>query len=255
MTSLADVLGQFGHGQHSFLTSASFAGGHRPLRLAAGFRRQVARALEIDVGIEADAWWAADYRIDWLAGALVAYVAQAAAPAAPRINRSTATASPRVAPRRLVEDNRDDVDLVILSGLNLILIDSMPGGRWAGVQLSSKLRRLDLLHTEYSDTVRQAGIEHPIRFNLLLVSNTRAADTASIWPAWARKGTRIPEIRLRHADDSTKLAVCQCDENGELTAQPGYWKVVEQATATRVYEERGMAPSHLRGENGTQPAS
>ena len=104
------------------------------------------------------AWWATDYHISWLAGALALFVKGEKCAKQPFENRPIEddrwTNLKKPEGRQLVEGNQEDVGLVIATGCELILIEAKAYGAWTVPQLNSKLARLDLLHKFYSMMVR-----------------------------------------------------------------------------------------------------
>ena len=114
MYSLDAALDSFNRKERNLLVRAMLADGRLPL-LGKSFCDQVTEKLGF--GIPEDAWWATDYHISWLAGALALFV--------------KGYEETRICPnpenehkRRLVEGNQEDVDLIIATGCNLIFIEA-----------------------------------------------------------------------------------------------------------------------------------
>ena len=120
MNELADVLKRFNRKERNLLVRAVLGDEQEPLKLVEAFRRDVARELKIEM-IPDGAWWATDYHISWLAGALAYYTEGDAGLNKARLNRSSGP-SPRRS--RLIEGNQEDIDLIIASGRDLILIEA-----------------------------------------------------------------------------------------------------------------------------------
>lgn len=120
--------------------------------------------------------------------------------------------------RQLVEGNQEDVDLVIATGCELILIEAKAYGAWDRDQLNSKLARLNLLHDFY---IKMARTEPAINFHLLLISPERIKLTTH-WPRWACEGQEIPWIPL---EIPSVFEVTRCDLRGTRDADGGSWHI------------------------------
>ena len=100
----------------------------------------------------AKAWWATDYHISWLAGALAIYARGDYAEERTWPNQPVpALCSHRSArdkgpvERQIAEGNQEDIDLLIAVENHLILIEVKAYGSWDIVQLESKTPRVRLL--------------------------------------------------------------------------------------------------------------
>ena len=120
MNSIADVLERFNRKERNHLVRMALDQGDQPPKLGDHFRADVAAALQFQGAIGADAWWATDYHLEWLAGALVVYAKgeQEAKQARDKFSD------------QLIKGNQEDVDLVIASGLDLILIEAKGESHW-----------------------------------------------------------------------------------------------------------------------------
>lgn len=67
---LSAALERFNRKERNLLVRAILGHEEKPLQLTGSFRNRVAGALDNFAGIPEDAWWATDYHISWLAGAL-----------------------------------------------------------------------------------------------------------------------------------------------------------------------------------------
>jgi hypothetical protein len=225
MNSLVDSLKRFNRKERNLLVRAILAQESRPLELSEEFRMTVAHALQLPP-IPSDAWWATDYHIAWLAGALAVYVEQAVAKGA-RPNRS---ASVNGLLKHLVEGNQEDCDLVIASGVDLIFIEAKGVSAWDVDQLNSKLTRLELLHCEYISSVTRAPSAVPrVNFHFLLMSPHQPDPHSRImrevpWPDWIRVNGDIPWVQLAMPSDT--LAVSRCNAQGAPAAQPDHWCII-----------------------------
>jgi hypothetical protein len=137
-------------------------------------------------------------------------------------------------PRRLVEGNQEDIDLVIASGLDLILIEAKAVGAWDNQQLASKLLRLSLVYSEYHSSVTKAAeAPNPVRFHFLLMSPYYPRKLKVEWPEWARTQPKVPAwIHLPLPSET--LEVSRRDDKGKRTRQSKkYWCVIESKSNSR----------------------
>jgi hypothetical protein len=222
MNELADILKRFNRKERNLLVRAVLGDEQKPLRLVEAFRRDVARELKIEMIPEA-AWWATDYHISWLAGALAYYTEGDAALNKARLNRSS---GPSPCTSRLIEGNQEDIDLIIASGRDLILIEAKAFGSWDNKQLRSKLERLDLLHDEYEQIADRADRDR-VRMHFLLMSPKESKNINVEWPEWIRKENQIPWIKLRLPESEAILEVNRCDADAEETAEGDHWRIVK----------------------------
>jgi hypothetical protein len=222
MNELADVLKRFNRKERNLLVRAVLGDEQKPLRLVETFRRNVAQELKIEMIAEA-AWWATDYHITWLAGALAYYTEGDASLNKARLNRSS---GPSPSMSRLIEGNQEDIDLIIASGLDLILIEAKAFGSWDNKQLRSKLDRLKLLHIEYQQIADRADRDR-VRMHFLLTSPRESKNINVEWPEWIRKENQVPWIELHLPDSEAILEVNRCDADAEETAEGDHWRIVK----------------------------
>jgi hypothetical protein len=231
---LSNALERFNRKERNLLVRAILGHKEKPLQLADSFRDKIAGTLDDLVRIPSDAWWATDYHISWLAGALTLLVNGESAvfhkkhdqPLPPWPNPpipNTAT-QPDEGQSQLVEGNQEDVDLVVATGSELIMMEAKGFDTFDKEQLRSKLQRLELLHTFYKDTLRQIG--NPVRFRFLLISSEQPTKIDICWPSWAlKKDGNVPWIRMDLGD---RLTVERCNSNHSRGAHGGYWHVIKQ---------------------------
>ena len=118
--------------------------GHIP-PLSAHFRNKLHSLLGFEV--PESAWWATDYHINWLAGAIAVYGRQSEQlppfpnPPFPPLRPADSSTA-----RKLVEGNQEDIDLVISFGQHLILVEAKAYGTFTDRQINSKLARLNILY-------------------------------------------------------------------------------------------------------------
>lgn len=217
-----DVLRLFNRKERNLLVRAVLGQKHSELRLAEAFRAEVAD--QLGIGIPADAWWATDFHINWLAAALAIYCEGDA-----RLNQARANVPqplPATGPR-LVTGSQEDVDLVIATGEHLIMIEAKGYEPWSNSQLASKLARLELLHAEHQQLA--ALFERtPLRFHLLLMSPTKPTKLKKdmVWPRWAVDGVGRPRWLCMDLPPSNSiLTVERCDEHGTVGALGDAWRI------------------------------
>jgi hypothetical protein len=216
---LAYALERFNRKERNLLVRAVLGNQVAPLHLDKGFLATVASALRIDP-IASDAWWATDYHLAWLAGALAVY-AEGETAAAEKVRDNLPVTVDGVT-RHLVEGNQEDIDLVIASGVDLILVEAKGASDWDIQQLESKLTRLNLV----LDESRKAGDQ--IRFRFLLTSPHRPEDLEARCKTecnWALIDSKFPWIELRFPKDP--LAVSRCDASGKPMADRDHWRIIK----------------------------
>jgi hypothetical protein len=218
MHSLAATLDYFNRKERNLLVRAILGREEEQLPLSERFRNQVANALDLKC-IPVNAWWATDYHISWLAGALALFVK-----GDNETTRKIKWPNPKNASeRRLVEGNQEDIDLVIAAGCNLILIEAKGFGYFGNAQLTHKLTRLELLHDFYGKLVGPKPAESAITFHFLLISPTRPSALTTSWPSWACKGQDDPWIELEIDKLKSVFRVTRCDKDGKSSAGGECW--------------------------------
>jgi hypothetical protein len=189
------------------------------LPLSESFRDKVEKKLEIP--IPEDSWWATDYHISWLAGALARFVKDDEK----TVHEVNWRNPKNENNRRLVEGNQEDVDLVIATGCNLVLIEAKAYGNFSNANLKHKLESLELLHQFYIEL----GDANPpptqvVHFYFLIISAVRPKKLTVRWPSWACKGQDPPWIQLP-LPTAPVYSVTRCDEQGTSSAAGHFWRV------------------------------
>ncbi|MGA2792322.1 MAG: hypothetical protein ABSE69_02135 [Roseiarcus sp.] len=219
MHSLAAALDSFNRKERNLLVRAILAEGRTP-PICKFFCDQVGEKLGFP--IPEDAWWATDYHISWLAGALARFIKGDETPPWPNKPEKQDK-------RRLVEGNQEDVDLVVATGCELVLIEAKAFGAWSNRQLKHKLARLELLHDFYSKIVGTEPSKHAVNFHFLLTSpnRPRKLDPKIIasWPSWACKGRDAPWIELKLEQPKSVFEVTRCDLKGNKSAVGDFWQI------------------------------
>lgn len=223
MGELALALERFNRKERNLLVRAAL--GHSPttpLQLSDKFRKDVERAINdvekaIKIEIRPDAWWATDYHFSWLAGAFALYLQGESA-------LKKWYKNPETCRRKVVEGNQEDIDLVIATGCDLILIEAKAYGWFSNAQMKSKVERLKLLHTFYTD--RMPSEDRSVRFHLVLLSPREPRQLTTEWPEWACPGGKPAyiELPLSIAD---VLHVTRCDDAGISSNAGSHWRLVK----------------------------
>ncbi len=139
VSELTDILDRFNRKERNLLIRDAL--GHSPseaLSLNDTFRNRIGAALG-GIEIPKDAWWATDYHLNWIAGALVLWRYGEEAIGSAQIDLSTDSA------RRLVERSQEDVDFLIVFDTIIILVEVKAFGYFSNKQIDSKLDRWRLL--------------------------------------------------------------------------------------------------------------
>jgi hypothetical protein len=216
MISLADVLQRFNRKERNLLVRAVLGDEQKRLNLMETFREEISRELEVEK-IPEEAWWATDYHINWLAGALAYYTEGNDCLKKARPNPGTKC--------KLVEGNQEDVDLVIASGRDLILVEVKAYENWDVDQLQSKLDRFDLLRHEYERISARGTVENPVQMHFLLMSPKKPTGIKVDWRKWKRTDSPIPPwIPLNLP--SGVLRVSRCNQCGVKKANDQFWRIV-----------------------------
>jgi hypothetical protein len=219
MYSLEGALDSFNRKERNLLVR-DILGQVGPLRLSERYCDKITRKLGFPVNPQ-DAWWATDYHISWLAGALALFVKG-------EDRARDACENEQKDDRNLVEGNQEDIDLVIATGRNLVLIEAKAYGSWSKKQLDHKLARLELLDVFYRKLIGSGSSEHAVKFHLLLTSPTPpSVKPTARRPSWAFKGNEVPWTELEIDKRKSVFKVTRCDERGKKDAKGGSWHIEE----------------------------
>lgn len=229
MNGLAEVLERFNRKERNLLVRHVLGHGESPLRLSAEFRRKVGKALELEGEIPKQAWWATDYHFDCLAGALALYVKGDRA-------LHEIWPNPLKEGRRLVEGNQEDIDLIIATESDVILIEAKGFEAYSNSQMASKIARLNLLHTYWDELSGSAP--HLIRISFLLISPRPPQKLTTEWPSWVLRDGRVPWIQLELDFVNSVLQVTQCRSDHESTAKEN-WRITEHLLSGAVLTRNG----------------
>ena len=189
---------------------------------------------EIGVSIPEDAWWAIDYHLDWLIGALHL------------VDRGRDDDTVRKNADGLVAGNQEDFDLIVAFDKTLILIEAKGVTSWRNGQIDSKIKRIETL-LKYQEG---SGGFVPQIF-LVLTSPRRPEslkqleETINAWPQWMLNNeTDKPYwIGMDMALDGRPMVdgkaefhkVVRCADSGGAVGEAGsHWTVLRSDVAVRL---------------------
>jgi hypothetical protein len=189
------------------------------------------------------AWWAVDYHFDWLYAALhtdsLAFISNKF-PVLPN-GRSQ---EPKL---QFIQGQQEDIDLIVSSGRDVVLIEAKAFSEWDPKQIKSKIARLKLLCKD------PGGIVHPekpideqiaLHFVLLYQEGKNSPDPA-LWPKWTRRGSgELYTLKLMLSLEQTDfLKVTRCD-NGDRSKnnRHDFWRVVPNRARTAKTGEHDRWP-------------
>lgn len=175
-------------------------------RLDKQFMEQLGRT--VGVSIPEDSWWAMDYHLDWLIGAL--HLLGGGQKNAPQHNTS-----------KSVQGTQEDIDLIVAFESTLILVEAKADTSWSNSQLNSKVDRLSQI---VSDQAPQSVL---FKFVLMSPKKSEKLERIGGWPAWMQGGNGHPMfMRLEmEGGDLGFSKVVRCDENGKPLKEGKYWVV------------------------------
>ena len=135
--------------------------------------------------------------------------------------------------KNLVEGNQEDIDLVIATGQDIILIEVKAYGAFTDLQIDSKVARLKLLSDFYNTCKDDPGVissDRTIRFHAALMSPNQSNAHADKWSSWLPSGhaSQAAPIILELASDPPILTVSRCAKSGNISAINGdHWCVAK----------------------------
>ena len=216
METLADVLELFNRKERNLLIRDLLGHAAKPLQISDQFRNRLTTALALPRTVPGDAWWATDYHIEWLAGALLTFMKGDSAPT----KRDS----------ELIKGDQEDIDLVIAAGDDLILIEAKAYGYFGSEQYGSKMGRLERLYDFYKKLEGQSP--RRVHFHLLLCSPNEPIKLDLKRLPWATNHpTNCSKVRWMKLEiPSPKrsiLAVTRCDVQGKRAAKGEFWRCFE----------------------------
>lgn len=197
MSELTDILDRFNCKERNLLIRDAL--GHspsKPLLLDDDFLQRLGIALG-DLKIPKDAWWATDYHLNWIAGALSLWRCGEPAIGTAQMNPHSEGSSARW----LVERSQEDVDLLIAFDTTLILVEVKAFGYFTNKQIGSKLNRWRLLK-------KQSELPLPgVTFHFMLMSRTKPIGLQLPPNDLLRGASEWPHATLKLHAPSQKLKV------------------------------------------------
>ncbi|WP_162238948.1 hypothetical protein [Methylobacterium sp. Leaf85] len=230
LMTLAEALQRFNRKERHWLVRDAL--GETSRRLDCNFLKRVEAAVRCrDSTFSADpaAWWAIDFHIDWLVAALHAHCSPDAA-----------TARQSNGDRR-VTGSQQDIDLVVVSGTTLILIEAKGVGSWRGAGLDQKIGRLAAL----TPSVFGAdGLLGDVRTHFLLCSPGPAPSLdVTPWPSWTLVDGRPLHIPMKvSAEGGPLLRVERCNDKNRSDAGGEFWHAVEDRPGNKLVRNVDLRP-------------
>ena len=180
--------------------------------LSRKFREDLTEAFRLqnqEVVIPQYAWWAVDFHVDWLFGALS------------KLN--SADSAGTVFPNNdfQIKGTQEDFDMVIAFDQTLIVLEAKAGEAWNKGQMDKKMKRLELL-AAFNDKLAQ-----PLKLYFAITSpnETQELTNSGSLPLSA-SGSKLPWTKLEFGLSNVDLlAVERCDKRGKPDAKGGHWKV------------------------------
>lgn len=213
MQDLALTLRRFNRKERNWLVRDAL--GEGASALCPTFRERLVAAIRLrdpTFVLSGDAWWTTDYHLDWLVGALTVSSHGEEDARGSRENGG-----------QLVTGNQQDVDLLIVSDHDLVLVEAKGVGTWNTKNTRSKIARLVAL----SPVLTAFAQSNDVRVHLVFCSPEPPQLDASGWPAWMRHGARPVHMTLEApVARSELLRVGRCDVRGAPNAKGGYWRIM-----------------------------
>jgi hypothetical protein len=162
MSELTDILDRFNRKERNLLIRDAL--GHsssEALSLNDRFLGRIGAALG-GLEIPKNAWWATDYHLNWIAGALALWRYGEQAIGEAQVNDQSEDQV-----RALIERSQEDVDFLIVFDTTLVLVEVKAFGYFTNRQIESKLQRWRLLK-------RQSELPgFNVTFHFMLMSRTK----------------------------------------------------------------------------------
>lgn len=201
---LVDILEGFNRKERNLLVRDILGHSEQKLRLSPDFLTRIHVAT--GVTLNADAWWATDYHLDWLFAAVMVFLGTATP------GQVQADALPP-----LMTATQEDADLVIADDRHLILIEAKAYGAYNNEQVARKRRRFEML--QYI-----AGPNLDLHFLLMSPRPPQKLNHS--------EGAKpLNWLQLKVDPNLTVCRVERCDAEGKTGKAGGHWKIVELPAA------------------------
>ncbi|MDF1750175.1 MAG: hypothetical protein P1V34_14995 [Alphaproteobacteria bacterium] len=211
--------------------------GEKSQEIGCGFRKNLEEEIQRkfigkeEFKIPCNAWWAMDYHLNWVVGALHLYKESLGIYKSGESKKTIQENSEYTLgaeTKRIVQGNQQDTDLIIAYGSTLILIEAKCEASWDSVQLESKICRLDKIFEE-------SGLsEKTLTVFFLLLSPEAPNKTKAIpyekmtWNGWAKTdGNKEPWIKL-DTHGEVKFNVSRCHDKGKVSAESTHWRIIDK---------------------------
>lgn len=173
MSKLVQCLARFNRKERFWLLNNAL--GEHSTCLGEQFRNEIKKVTGL--AVPANAWWAMDYHLDWLVGALHLY-------------NGGKENEKLVNDKKLIIGNHQDIDFVVAFKDTLILIEAKGDTSWTNKQLRKKVDRLI--------EIREHGYFEPVQLKYILMSPVESAKLSlsestklllseEDWPDWMKK--------------------------------------------------------------------
>lgn len=221
--SIASVMARFDRKERNLLVRAVTSNGLPPA-ICDKFLDDLNTKLALSELVERDSWWSIDFHLDWLAGALAFYVDTSTMVGQARKNQVISEGNLSSVP--LVTGSQEDIDLIIATRTNVILVEAKGSGSWDDKQLDRKCVRLNRIHEEYLRIATETGAPL-LRFHLVLASIHEPVRLIRSASRWADDNGKLPWIRLPNSNDKP-LFVSRCDSEAKVKVSKDFWCVIDR---------------------------
>jgi hypothetical protein len=219
--SLGNVLARFDRKERGWVVRKAL--GAKAEYLDEGFLKQVCGALGLETAAPQEYRWFTDYHLDWLVAALQIY-----AYGEKRCLAHDSIFPNSAAPNPLIMGNQEDVDLLLVTGTDLILIEAKWFGLWNNTQRESKLGRLKMIKKAADLACIQANRDR-VKFHFLLMSAAEAhRNPDPLRQVSEADDGMVRRLQIPPSVDAPPymLAPQRCNANGSATAIGANWRVI-----------------------------
>lgn len=223
-TSLIQQLEMFNRKERYWLLRNAIGELHSDLPLSSSFRERLGAVIKQN--IPEDAWWAMDFHIDWLFGALVLDRIGSARPEL--FSNPLAPEAPKIPSRRLIRGTQEDFDLVIAFDRTIILIEAKGVTNWGNEQLASKCRRLQEWDQLSEQVVSSSDAPKPVDMFIVLTSPKRSSQLNPLdWPSFIRLDSGVPFFLPLDISAAPEFfhAPERCDAGGTRSTSGDHWRL------------------------------
>jgi hypothetical protein len=204
MHTLIDNFKRFNAKERFFLVGKIL--GNEDFNPTAKFIRVIESALGLK--IEKIEFSAMDYHLDWI------YAALAITNNENEVFENT---------EKLIRGQQEDIDFIMSYAdgetIHIILIEAKATTSWTNEQLTSKAGRLRSIFGNLGDKWNN------VMPHFVIASPTKPMKiVTSDWPVWMKRENEVPWIELEIPDDLR--CVTRCSDQGQVSAEGNFWKVL-----------------------------